>query len=81
MHRHIVGMKLSIGVPTPNNRVYILDENLKPLSMGSTGIMWAAGKGISLGYINRTDLTSQKFLRDPFWNDGYVREYFTWLDS
>lgn len=75
MHRHRQGTKLSIGTPTPNNRVYVLDENLRPLPVGSSGTMWAAGAGVSAGYVNRMDLTSRKYLPDPFCQDGYAHTY------
>jgi amino acid adenylation domain-containing protein len=57
---------LSIGSPTPNNTVYILDAKLKPCPIGEVGEMWAGGEGITLGYINNAQLTDERYLQDPF---------------
>ena len=70
MHLHQSGQPLSIGKPTPNNTVYILDENAKPVSMGEPGIQWAGGHGISRGYVGLPDKTAEKYTLDPFANDG-----------
>lgn len=72
MQRHISGQPLSIGRPTPNNRVYILDENLQQTAVGQSGTMWAGGKGISRGYVGQPELTRSKYLPDKFANDGFV---------
>ncbi|MGV8122767.1 MAG: amino acid adenylation domain-containing protein [Candidatus Xenobiia bacterium LiM19] len=55
-----------IGKPVFNSRVYILDENrtLKPL--GAPGELCIAGEGISRGYINRPDLTADRFTDNPY---------------
>ena len=70
MQRHVPGQPLSIGKPTPNNRVYILDEDLNQVTIGQSGVMWAGGKGISRGYIGLPELTLQRYLPDKFANDG-----------
>lgn len=70
MHKHVRGTKITIGVPTPNNRVYVLDVQRRPLPIGAIGIMWAAGAGVSRGYINHPGLTERKYVLDPFCNDG-----------
>jgi len=67
---HVYGAKLSIGTPTPNNNVYVLDENLNSCPVGTAGIMWAGGLGVTRGYINLPDKTAERYLRDPFANDG-----------
>lgn len=72
MHLHSPGAPFSIGAPTPNNSVYILDENLKPVPIGEVGVMWAGGAGISRGYLNLPEKTAERYKLDPFVNDGYV---------
>ena len=72
MHLHTRGGMLSIGAPTPNNRVYILDDNLVPVPIGDVGTMWAAGSGVSAGYVNMPELTARKYVPDPFYKDGYA---------
>ncbi|RDB22102.1 Linear gramicidin synthase subunit C [Hypsizygus marmoreus] len=70
MHLHSPGIPLGIGGPSPNNTVYVLDENAKPVKIGEMGIMWAGGAGITRGYLNLPDKTAEKYQRDPFLDDG-----------
>ena len=58
--------RLTIGVPTPNNTVYILDENLKPLPIGEIGEMWAGGDCVTAGYLDNPTLTAERYRPDPF---------------
>lgn len=67
---HIPGDPLSIGRPTPNNNVYILDENMQPVPIGQRGVMWAGGAGITRGYVNLPEKTAERYTRDPFCDDG-----------
>ncbi|PBK60927.1 acetyl-CoA synthetase-like protein [Armillaria solidipes] len=76
MHCHVPNTALSIGKPTPNNSIYILDDYLRPVPVGATGIMWAGGDGVSKGYLGLDDLTSKRFLADPF-RGGYVMAFLT----
>ncbi|PPQ69605.1 hypothetical protein CVT24_001361 [Panaeolus cyanescens] len=70
MQDHKAGEFLTIGAPTPNNTVYVLDENMKPVSIGEVGVMWAGGKGITRGYLNLPEKTAERYVVDPFMNDG-----------
>ncbi|MEN6390525.1 MAG: amino acid adenylation domain-containing protein [Syntrophomonas sp.] len=58
--------KIPIGKPLYNTNIYIIDEfdNLKPCGM--PGELCISGEGISRGYINRPELTSEKFVPNPF---------------
>ncbi|CAE6374122.1 unnamed protein product, partial [Rhizoctonia solani] len=67
---HAVGDEMNIGKPLPNNTVYVLDEEMKPLPIGAPGIMWGGGACAARGYIGLPELTSKKFKQDPFLNDG-----------
>ncbi|THH27306.1 hypothetical protein EUX98_g6881 [Antrodiella citrinella] len=67
---HTLGEDLSIGSPTPNNNVYILDEDMKPVPIGQPGVMWAGGAGISRGYVNLPEKTAERYKLDMFVNDG-----------
>ncbi|KDN42885.1 hypothetical protein RSAG8_06411, partial [Rhizoctonia solani AG-8 WAC10335] len=67
---HTVGDEMNIGKPLPNNTVYVLDEDMKPLPIGAPGIMWGGGACAARGYIGLPELTAKKFKRDPFLNDG-----------
>ncbi|KAJ6462318.1 AMP-binding protein [Mycena vulgaris] len=77
VHRHQAGMPVSIGKPTPNNSVYVLDDDLNPVPVGSTGVLWAGGSGICAGYVNLPDLTKAKFKRDPFFTSPMCLMYNT----
>jgi non-ribosomal peptide synthetase component F len=72
MHLHSPGKALGIGGPTPNNTVYILDENLRPVKIGQMGVMWAGGAGITRGYLNLPEKTAEKYQLDPFLDDGSI---------
>lgn len=61
---------LSIGKPMPNNTVYILDENMQPCKIGEIGEMWAGGSCVSKGYIKNKELTSERYVDDPFIGRG-----------
>jgi len=64
-----------IGVPIANNFLYILDENLKPVSGGEAGALYIGGEGVVRGYLGKPELTAQRFLTDPFSPGG--RMYWT----
>ena len=57
---------ISIGKPIANTQVYILDENLKNLTNGNIGELFIGGDGVAKGYLNRADLTAERFIDDPF---------------
>jgi non-ribosomal peptide synthetase component F len=69
-HQHAPGASLSIGKPLPNTTCYILDEEERPVPVGSKGIMWVGGAGVSRGYINLPELTAKRYKPDRFLNDG-----------
>jgi surfactin family lipopeptide synthetase A len=56
----------NIGSPLPGTRVYILDEALQPVPTGIYGEIYVSGSGLCGGYLNRPDLTAERFLRNPF---------------
>ncbi|WP_432401626.1 amino acid adenylation domain-containing protein [Wukongibacter sp. M2B1] len=55
-----------IGTPINNTKVYILDKNMNLLPKGIYGELCISGKGVAEGYLNRQDLTSKKFVQNPF---------------
>lgn len=64
--------ELSIGKPTPNNTVYILNEDMIPVKIGEVGIMWAGGDCVTKGYLNNPELNAKKYALDPFKNNGQM---------
>ncbi len=64
-----------IGKPISNTYAYILDEALQPVKPGEIGELFAGGDGIARGYLNAPAMTAERFLRDPFTNDGDGRMY------
>ena len=68
---------LPIGRPVPNVRIYLLDGNLNPVPVGIPAELHIAGVGVALGYFNRPELTSEKFISDPFSSEAGARMYRT----
>lgn len=56
----------SIGRPLRNVKCYVLSQDLKQLPIGAIGDLYIGGIGVSSGYINRDDLTKERFLDNPF---------------
>jgi amino acid adenylation domain-containing protein len=55
-----------IGRPKPNYRAYVLDPDLNVVPTGVIGELHIGGPGVSRGYLNRPELTKEKFIPDPF---------------
>ncbi len=70
LYRHIPGTLLTIGKPTPNNTVYVLDEQERACELGQTGEMWAGGAGVTAGYLGNAHLTAERYRPDPFLGGG-----------
>ncbi|WP_394776486.1 amino acid adenylation domain-containing protein [Flavobacterium sp.] len=57
---------IPIGKPITNTQAYILDENLQLVPVGIMGKLYLSGDGIANGYLNKPELTSAKFIDNPF---------------
>ncbi len=55
-----------IGRAMPNRYVYVLDRHDRPMPVGVPGEIVVGGDGVGRGYLNRTELTSSRFVADPF---------------
>ncbi|MEG4417922.1 amino acid adenylation domain-containing protein [Microcoleus sp. LAD1_D5] len=58
--------KVPIGRPIANTQIYLLDRNFQPVPIGIPGEIYVGGDGLAQGYLNRPDLTSEKFISNPF---------------
>ena len=67
----------SIGRPLANTRVYILDDRQQLMMAGASGEIYISGAGVGRGYVNRPDLTAERFIPDPFAGVPGARMYKT----
>jgi len=61
--------KVPIGRPIANTQIYLLDRNLQPVPIGIPGEIYVGGDGLAQGYLNRPELTSEKFISNQFWQE------------
>jgi amino acid adenylation domain-containing protein/FkbM family methyltransferase len=69
--------QVPIGRPAANSAIYVLDKNQELASMGATGEIYIGGDGVARGYVNRPELTAERFLPDPFSGRPGARLYRT----
>ncbi|HEY3822948.1 MAG TPA: amino acid adenylation domain-containing protein [Bryobacteraceae bacterium] len=69
--------RITIGRPIDNVRVYLVDENRKPVPIGVPGELLVGGIGVARGYLNRPELTAQRFIEDSFAEVEGARMYRT----
>ncbi len=73
----IVDSTIPIGRPIPNATIYIADDMLRLVPIGVAGNLYIGGVGLARGYLNRRDLTAEKFIPDPFGAKPGARLYKT----
>ncbi len=66
-----------IGKPVANSTCYVLDENMQPLPAGIYGELYVGGDGLAHGYLNRPDLTAERFVSHPFSDEPDAKLYRT----
>jgi amino acid adenylation domain-containing protein len=55
-----------LGWPLPNASVYIVDDDMTPVPIGSVGEVYIGGKGLAHGYLNAHAMTAERFVPNPF---------------
>lgn len=64
--KYIKNNNITIGCPIANTQIYILDKNCRPFPIGIAGELCISGDGVGKGYLNRPELTDEKFVPNPF---------------
>ena len=59
------GSPVTIGRPLPTYRITLLDEDRRPVPAGRVGEICVGGPGVARGYVNRPELTADRFIPDP----------------
>ncbi len=73
----LYGGKVSIGRPIANTRIYLLDGDLRSVPIGVAGELYIGGAGVARGYLNRSEMTAEKFIPDPYSVEPGARLYRT----
>jgi hypothetical protein len=68
---------IPIGKPVANTQMHIVDDGLRPVPLGTEGELCIGGVQVGIGYLNRPELTAERFVRDPFSSVPGARLYRT----
>ncbi|MEV0252353.1 amino acid adenylation domain-containing protein [Nocardia sp. NPDC050712] len=64
------GERITIGRPVPGTSAFVLDARLHPVLPGVAGELYLSGPALARGYLNRTDLTAERFVANPWAGPG-----------
>ena len=68
---------IPIGRPIANTTIQVLDEDRRPVPIGVVGELYIGGDGVTLGYLDRAELTAERFVPDPSRVEASARMYRT----
>ena len=69
------GTTVPIGRPITNVQIYVLNENLQQVPTGEVGELCIGGVAVGRGYLNRPELTEERFIPDQFWEEPGAKLY------
>ncbi|GAB2480092.1 hypothetical protein GCM10027030_12710 [Luteococcus sediminum] len=67
---HVGRDLIHLGEPIANTSLRVLDQELRRLPVGVPGELWIGGDGVANGYVDRPELTAERFVADPFLDGG-----------
>ena len=77
LNSYVDSTSLPIGKPIANTTMYVLDNRKSLVPTGCIGELYIGGECLAQGYLNRPELTKERFLRDPFSDNPNDRLYKT----
>ncbi|AXT59084.1 non-ribosomal peptide synthetase [Aquimarina sp. AD10] len=71
----LLSPKSMVGQPITDMKIHLLDGELNPVPYGVTGEIYVGGEGLAVKYLNREELTAERFIKDPYSTDANARLY------